>query len=194
MVGIVQIYTKIPYICHMPRKIPNRELRRLSPREFLDSPRMPVVLVLDNIRSQHNIGSAFRTSDAFAVEHVCLCGITACPPSAEIHKSALGAENTMEWTYFENTLDAVRSLQEKGYAVLAVEQVEGAGNLAAFRPAGHQKTALVFGNEVHGVRQEVVDACDGCLEIPQHGTKHSLNVSVAIGVVLWHYYLTIRVW
>jgi tRNA G18 (ribose-2'-O)-methylase SpoU len=193
MVGIVQIYTKILYICHMPRKIPNRELRRLSPGEFRNSPRMPVVLVLDNVRSQHNIGSAFRTADAFALEHVFLCGITACPPSAEIHKSALGAENTMEWTYVENTLDAVRRLQEQGYAVLAVEQAEGAGNLAAFSPGKHQKTALVFGNEVRGVKQEVVDACDGCLEIPQHGTKHSLNVSVAIGVVLWHYYLTMRV-
>ena len=177
----------------MPRKIPNRELRRLSPGEFRNSARMPVVLVLDNIRSQHNIGSAFRTADAFALTHIFLCGISACPPSAEIHKSALGAENTMEWTYVENTLKAVRRLQEQGYTVLAVEQAEGALNLAAFRPLKHQKIALVFGNEVHGVKQEVVDACNGCLEIPQHGTKHSLNVSVAIEVVLWHYYHTIRV-
>lgn len=193
IVGIVQIYSKIPYICQMPRKIPNRELRRLSPGEFRNSARMPVVLVLDNIRSQHNIGSAFRTADAFALTHIFLCGISACPPSAEIHKSALGAENTMEWTCVENTLKAVRRLQEQGYTVLAVEQAEGALNLAAFRPLKHHKIALVFGNEVHGVKQEVVDACNGCLEIPQHGTKHSLNVSVAIGVVLWHYYHTIRV-
>ncbi|HPV87875.1 MAG TPA: RNA methyltransferase [Bacteroidales bacterium] len=177
----------------MPKKIPNRELKRLSREEFRNSSRMPAVLVLDNVRSQHNIGSAFRTADAFAIEHICLCGITACPPSAEIHKSALGAEDTMEWTYYENTLDAVRELQQKGYVVYAVEQAEGAIDLEHFIPERHQKTALVFGNEVRGVRQEVVDACNACLEIPQHGTKHSLNVSVAIGVVLWHCYLAIRV-
>ncbi len=182
----------------MRRKIPNRELRRLSPPEFRTSPRLPLVLVLDNIRSRHNIGSAFRTSDAFALEHIYLCGITSCPPSPEIHKSALGAEDTMEWTYFENTPDAVRMLQEKGYRVLAVEQAEGAESLADFTcnndNVNNQKIALVFGNEVRGVLQEVVNACDGCLEIPQHGTKHSLNVSVAIGVVIWHFYLTMRVW
>ena len=189
----MQIYTKIPYLCPMPRKIPNRELRRLSPEEFRKSPRLPLVLVLDNVRSQHNIGSAFRTSDAFALEHICLCGITACPPSPEIHKSALGAEDAIEWSYCQNTLDAVRSLQEKGYSVLAVEQAEGAVCLTDFHPGKDKKTALVFGNEVRGVTQEVVDACDGCIEIPQHGTKHSLNVSVAIGVVLWHCYLTIKV-
>ncbi|NLA15752.1 MAG: RNA methyltransferase [Bacteroidales bacterium] len=181
----------------MRRKIPNRELRRLTPGEFKAGPRLPVVLVLDNIRSRHNIGAAFRTSDAFALEHICLCGITSCPPSPEIHKSALGAEDTMEWTYFEHTMEAVCTLQAKGYSVLAVEQAEGAKNLAELtsknKHLANQKVALVFGNEVQGVEQEVVNACDGCIEIPQHGTKHSLNVSVAIGVVLWHFYLTIRV-
>jgi 23S rRNA (guanosine2251-2'-O)-methyltransferase len=189
----MQIYIKNPYLCRMPKKIPNRELKRLSREEFRNSPRMPVVLILDNIRSQHNIGSAFRTADAFAIEHICLCGITACPPSAEIHKSALGAEDAVEWTYYVNTLDAVRTFQQKGYKVCAVEQAEGALNLMHFNPDKRQRTALVFGNEVRGVSQEVVDSCDACLEIPQHGTKHSLNVSVAIGVVLWHCYLTSRV-
>jgi len=177
----------------MPRKIPNRELRRLSPEEFRKSPKIPVVLVLDNIRSRHNIGSAFRTSDAFALEHICLCGITSCPPSAEIHKSALGAEDTVVWTYYENTLDAIRSLQKNGYKVWAVEQAEGAANLGHFTTGSDSRIALVFGHEVRGVQQEVVNACDGCIEIPQYGTKHSLNVSVAIGVVLWHCYLTFKV-
>ena len=177
----------------MPRKIPNRELHRLTPEEFRDSPKMPVVVVLDNIRSRHNIGSAFRTSDAFALEQICLCGITSCPPSPEIHKSALGAENTVAWTYYKNTLDAVRSLQKNEYTVWAVEQAEGAVNLENFRPDKQAKIALVFGHEVRGVQQDVVNACDGCIEIPQHGTKHSLNVSVAVGVVLWQCYLTFKV-
>jgi len=189
----MQIYIKNAYLCPMPRKIPNRELRRLTPEEFRKSPKMPVVVVLDNIRSRHNIGSVFRTSDAFAMEHIYLCGITACPPSAEIHKSALGAEDTVEWTYFENTLDAIRSLQKNGYNVWAVEQAEGAVNLERFHPGNTNGIALVFGNEVHGVQQEVVNACDGCIEIPQYGTKHSLNVSVAVGVVLWHCYFTFKV-
>lgn len=181
----------------MRRKIPNRELHRLTPQAFKNSPRLPVVLVLDNVRSRHNIGSAFRTSDAFALEHVYLCGITSCPPSPEIHKSALGAEDTMEWTYVENTTNAVRILQLKGYKVWAVEQTEGAVKLSSLTSEimhSSQKAAFVFGNEVRGVQQEVVNLCDGCIEIPQHGTKHSLNVSVAIGVVLWHVYLTMRVW
>ncbi|MFA5301188.1 MAG: RNA methyltransferase [Bacteroidales bacterium] len=177
----------------MPRKIPNRELRRLTPEEFRESPKMPVVVVLDNIRSRHNTGSVFRTSDAFALEHICLCGITSCPPSPEIHKAALGAENTVEWTYYKNTLDAVHLLQKKGYTVWAVEQAEGAVNLEHFRPDKNAGIALVFGHEVRGVQQDVVNACDGCIEIPQHGTKHSFNVSVAVGVVLWHCYLTLKV-
>ncbi len=176
----------------MRRKIPNRELKRLTPEQFLHSKRIPVVLVLDNVRSQHNIGSAFRTSDAFALEHMCLCGITACPPSAEIHKSALGAEDTMEWTYFPDTMDAVRFLKTKGYFVIAVEQAEEALRLDAYVPREGQKVALVFGNEVKGVQQQVVDACDACIEIPQYGTKHSLNVSVSVGVVLWHFVLRLR--
>lgn len=181
----------------MRRKIPNRELHRLTPQAFKESPRLPVVLVLDNVRSRHNIGSAFRTSDAFALEHVYLCGITSCPPSPEIHKSALGAEDTMEWTYTKQTVDAVRTLQAKGYKVWTVEQTEGAEKLSSLTSKDWpvtQKTAFVFGHEVRGVQQEVVNLCDGCIEIPQHGTKHSLNVSVAIGVVLWHVYLTMRVW
>ncbi len=181
----------------MPRKTPNRELHRLSPDEFRESRRIPVVLVLDNIRSQHNIGAAFRTSDAFALEKICLCGITACPPSAEIHKSALGAEDTVAWEYFAQTLDAVDALRTAGYRVIAVEQAEGAQSLENFAPDPSQKIALVFGNEVKGVQQSVVDAADSCLEIPQFGTKHSLNVSVSVGVVLWQYmkgYLPNKVW
>lgn len=170
----------------MPRKIPNRELHRLTPQAFHDAPRRPLVLVLDNIRSQHNIGAAFRTSDAFALEKIYLCGITACPPSAEMHKSALGAEETMDWEYAAQTLDVVKRLHAEGYTVYAVEQVEGSISLERFKPDG-RKTALVFGNEVKGVQQEVVDACDGSLEIPQFGTKHSINVSVSVGVVLWHF-------
>jgi tRNA G18 (ribose-2'-O)-methylase SpoU len=167
------------------RKLLNSELRRLSPEAFKMATKAPWVLVLDNVRSQHNIGAAFRTADAFCIEKIVLCGICATPPSAEIHKSALGAENTVPWEYHKDTLTAIEKLRQEGYVLVAIEQAEDSILLNQFRPQAGQKYALVFGNEVKGVSQQAVDHCDCCLEIPQYGTKHSLNVSVSIGIVLW---------
>jgi tRNA G18 (ribose-2'-O)-methylase SpoU len=169
----------------MPRKLLNSELPRLSVEEFKQAGKLPLVLVLDNIRSQHNIGAAFRTADAFRIEKIYLCGISSPPPSAEIHKAALGAEDTVAWRYEKETLPLITRLREEGYQPVAIEQVEGSVLLHDFQPCKDKKYALVFGNEVKGVQQQVVDACDLSLEIPQQGTKHSLNVSVSIGVVLW---------
>lgn len=142
-------------------------------------------MVLDNVRSLHNIGSIFRTADAFRVEHIYLCGITATPPHAEIHKTALGAENSVEWTFFEDTIDAVKHLQAQGFIVYAVEQAENSIELTNLTLDPTKQYAMVVGNEVKGVGQAVVDACQGCIEIPQFGTKHSLNVSIAAGLVMW---------
>ncbi len=167
------------------RKLTVEELCRMDVEEFKQSEKLPLVVVLDNVRSLHNVGSVFRTADAFRLQGVCLCGITACPPSPEIHKTALGAEDSVDWWYAEDTLEAVRELQAKGYEVLAVEQVEGSYRLGAFKPEKGKHYALVMGNEVKGVRQDVVDAAAGALEIPQYGTKHSLNVSVSAGIVIW---------
>ncbi|MDR2449179.1 MAG: RNA methyltransferase [Prevotellaceae bacterium] len=169
----------------MPRKLLNSELPRLSAEEFKQAGKLPLVLVLDNIRSQHNIGAAFRTADAFRIEKIYLCGISSPPPSAEIHKAALGAEDTVAWHYEKETMPLISRLREKGYSPVAVEQVEDSVLLHNFQPQKGKKYALIFGNEVKGVQQQVVDACDISLEIPQQGTKHSLNVSVSIGVVLW---------
>jgi tRNA G18 (ribose-2'-O)-methylase SpoU len=169
----------------MFRKLSNSELNRPDLETFKAAPKQPVVLVLDNIRSQHNIGSAFRSADAFAVEKIWLCGICAVPPTPEIHKSALGAEFSVAWEYAEDTLSAVERLRSEGYTIVSVEQAEGAVQLQDFSLEPERRYALVFGNEVAGVRQDVVDASDLCLEIPQFGTKHSLNVSVSVGVVLW---------
>jgi tRNA G18 (ribose-2'-O)-methylase SpoU len=169
----------------MPRKLLNSELPRLSIEEFKQAGKLPLVLVLDNIRSQHNLGAAFRTADAFRVEEIYLCGISSPPPSAEIHKAALGAEYAVAWQYEKETVPLIARLREKGYHLVAVEQVEGGVSLHDFQPRKDKKYALVFGNEVKGVQQQVVDNCDLSLEIPQQGTKHSLNVSVSIGVVLW---------
>lgn len=169
------------------RKLLNSELERLTLQEFKSAEKIPVALVLDNIRSRHNIGSAFRTSDAFCLEKIMLCGITSVPPSAEIHKTALGAEDSMLWEYFEDTETAVETLRNEGFYIIAVEQAENSILLNDFTPAKNHKYALVFGNEVKGVQQKIVDICDKCIEIPQFGTKHSLNVSVSIGVVLWHF-------
>lgn len=171
----------------MPRKTLNTELGRLSAQGFKEAVKQPLVLILDNLRSQHNIGSAFRTADAFRLERICLCGICATPPSAEMHKTALGAENTVDWAYYPQTLEAVEEYKAAGYTVLSVEQAQGAESLDRFMPDPEAKYALVFGNEVFGVDQAVVDASHGCLEIPQWGTKHSLNVSVSMGVVLWDF-------
>ena len=167
------------------RKLTVEELCRMDVEEFKQSEKLPLVVVLDNVRSLHNVGSVFRTADAFRLQGVCLCGITACPPSPEIHKTALGAEDSVDWWYAEDTLEAVRELQAKGYEVLAVEQVEGSHRLGAFKPEKGKHYALVMGNEVKGVRQDVVDAAAGALEIPQYGTKHSLSVSVSAGIVIW---------
>lgn len=170
------------------RKLKITELNRISVEEFKEADKLPLVVVLDNVRSLHNIGSVFRTSDAFRVRAIYLCGITAVPPSAEMHKTALGAELTVDWKYFSSTVDAVRELKEKGYAVLAIEQVEGSTMLDELELDIHQKYAIVMGNEAKGVGQDVVDCCDGSVEIPQFGTKHSLNVSVTTGIVIWDFF------
>jgi tRNA G18 (ribose-2'-O)-methylase SpoU len=167
------------------RKLKVTELRRLSLAQYKDSPKLPLVVVLDNVRSLYNIGSVFRTCDAFRVEALCLCGITACPPHPEIHKTALGAEDAVDWTYFQHTAEALQTLKSNGYILCAVEQAQGSAMLHTFMPGKENKYALIFGNEVKGVQQTVVDLCDHCLEIPQYGTKHSLNVSVSAGIVLW---------
>ena len=169
------------------RKLLNSELGRISPEEYRLRQPGGVVLVLDNIRSAHNVGSAFRTADAFGIDKIYLCGICACPPSAEIHKSALGAEQSVPWEHCDDTLAALRSLREQGYTLVSVEQSEGSVSLDAFVREPGRKYAVVFGNEVDGVQQGAVDLSDMVLEIPQWGTKHSLNVSVAVGVVLWHF-------
>ena len=173
------------------RKSTNEELGRPTPEEFAGRERLPVTVVLDNVRSAQNVGAFFRTGDAFAVERIVLCGITATPPSREIHKTALGAEQTVAWEYCESTVSCIDALRAAGWTVLAVEQVEGAAMLDAFRPEAGRKYALVFGNEVDGVSQPAVDRCDGALEIPQAGTKHSVNVAVSGGVVLWSFFCQI---
>lgn len=169
------------------RKLLNIELGRVSTEQYRQLPESGICLILDNIRSAHNVGSAFRTADAFKADKLWLCGICAAPPSAEIHKSALGAEDSVPWEHRSDTLPLVRELQAAGWTVLAVEQTEHAVELQEFVPAAGARYALVFGNEVDGVQQEVVDASDGAVVIPQYGSKHSLNVSVSVGVVLWHF-------
>lgn len=170
------------------RKLKITEMNRLSVEEFKAEKKTPLVVILDNVRSMHNIGSVFRTSDAFLVEAVYLCGITSTPPQAEIHKTALGAENTVEWRYFEDTLDAVDQLKALGYTVFAIEQASGSTMLPELKLDKTKKYAVVLGNEVKGVQQSVVDACHGCIEIPQYGTKHSLNVSVTCGIIIWEFF------
>lgn len=168
------------------RKLLNIELGRVTAEEYRKLPDSGIEIILDNIRSAHNVGSVFRSADSFKADKVWLCGICAIPPSAEIHKSALGAEFSVEWGYEKDTLSLVKRLKEEGYIVLSVEQTVNSVMLDKFKPETGRKYALVFGNEVDGVQQEVVDASDGVLEIPQYGTKHSLNISVSAGIVLWH--------
>lgn len=168
-------------------KLLNIELGRIRPDDYASLPPSGTVVVLDNIRSAHNIGSIFRTSDAFKVDCVYLCGICAFPPSAEMHKSALGAELSMPWVYEKDTVSLVKRLHDEGYVVVSVEQTHNAVQLQDFVPGKGERYALVFGNEVDGVSQDVVDASDCAVEIPQFGSKHSLNVSVSAGVVLWHF-------
>ena len=171
------------------RKLLNIELGRVSAAEYKELPESGIVLVLDNIRSAHNVGSAFRTADSFKIDKVWLCGICAVPPSAEIHKSALGAEDSVDWEHVDDTMEAVRRLKEDGYTIVSAEQTMESVMLDTFVPEQGCRYAVVFGNEVAGVSQKVVDASDFALEIPQYGTKHSLNVSVSMGVVLWHFRL-----
>lgn len=184
------------------RKLRTIEMNRLTLEEFKEAEKLPLIVVLDDVRSLYNVGSVFRSCDAFRVEGVYLCGITATPPNAEIHKTALGGEDSVDWEYFKTTEEAVEKLKEKGYFVYSIEQVEGSTKLQNL-PEAHQKIfrqpseqensslptgyAVIFGNEVKGVKQDVVDMSDGCLEIPQFGTKHSLNVSVTAGIVVWEF-------
>lgn len=167
------------------RKLANSELDRKSVDEFKTSDKTPIIVVLDDVRSLHNIGSVFRTCDAFLIEKVYLCGITATPPNKEIHKTALGATETVTWEYVKDVVEVVKQLQEEGVSVQAIEQVENSVMLNDFKVTVGQKYALVFGNEVKGVAQDVVNLSDGVIEIPQIGTKHSLNISVSAGIVIW---------
>lgn len=162
-------------------------MQRLSVEEFREAEKLPLVVVLDDVRSMHNVGSVFRTGDAFRVEAVYLCGITSTPPMAEIHKTALGAEDSVSWRYFANTMEALETLKSEGYEIYSIEQAHGSTMLQDFTPETGKKYAVILGNEVKGVHQEVVDASDGCLEIPQFGTKHSMNVSVTAGIIIWHF-------
>jgi tRNA G18 (ribose-2'-O)-methylase SpoU len=182
------------YLCRlfykilMMRKLSTSELERKTINEFRNSDKTPIIVVLDNVRSLNNIGSIFRTADAFLLESIYLCGICATPPHKEIHKTALGAEDTVRWTYYENTLTAVEGLQREGYILVAVEQTEQSISLEHYPVEADKKYALIFGNEVKGIQQEVIDRCDNSVEIPQFGTKHSFNVSVSAGIVLWEWY------
>lgn len=172
------------------RKLKTIEMNRLTVDEFHAARKLPLIVVLDDVRSMYNVGSIFRTADAFRIEAIYLCGITGCPPHPEIHKTALGAEDSISWRYFPSALEAVQHLHNQGYYVYAVEQAEGSTKLPITAPTHqHPNTqhAIVMGNEVKGVHQEVVDACDGCLEIPQFGTKHSMNVAVSAGIVIWEF-------
>ena len=169
------------------RKLKITEMHRISTEEFKAAEKLPLVVVLDHVRSLYNVGSVFRSSDAFRVEFICLCGITATPPQVEIHKTALGAEDAVDWKYYARTQDALDDLKSAGWEVWAVEQAEGSVMLQDFVPEEGKKYAIVLGNEVKGVQQEVIDRCDGCIEIPQFGTKHSLNVSVTAGILIWEF-------
>ncbi len=168
------------------------ELHRVDAREYSEVEKIPVVVVLDNVRSEMNVGNVLRTADAFIVEHVCLCGITACPPRPEIHKTALGAEDSVAWTYHDTTLQCVNDLRDKGYKICSVEQVHGSISLERFDINPDEKYALVFGHEVKGVGQEIVDLSDCCIEIPQLGTKHSLNIANSASIVMWHFFRALK--
>lgn len=174
------------------RKLNITELNRISAEEFKEADKLPLAVVLDNIRSLHNIGSVFRTSDAFRVECIYLCGITATPPHPEMHKTALGAEFTVDWKYVDNCVETVDNLKKEGYTVYSVEQAEGSIMLDELTLDRTKKYAVIMGNEVKGVQQEVINHSDGCIEIPQYGTKHSLNVSVTAGIVIWDLFKKLR--
>ena len=167
------------------RKLTMPELQRLTVDEFKAAEKVPVIVILDNIRSQNNIGSVFRTADAFRLQGVYLCGITATPPHREIHKTALGATESVEWKYTSTTLEAVTDLRKSGYTILAIEQAEGSISLPDYKPEKGEKLAIIFGNEVDGIDEEIMSHVQNCIEIPQYGTKHSINISVAVGIVIW---------
>lgn len=169
------------------RKLLVTEMNRISVEEFKESQKLPLIVVLDNVRSLYNVGSVFRTSDAFRLEGICLCGITARPPHIEIHKTALGAEDSVRWEYYENIMKCVENLKSEGYTVLSIEQCEGSTMLPNLQIDSRKRYAVILGNEVKGVQQQVVDNSDGCIEIPQYGTKHSMNVSVTAGIIIWEF-------
>jgi tRNA G18 (ribose-2'-O)-methylase SpoU len=170
------------------RKLKNSELSRISSEEYKESDKNPVMFVLDNVRSLYNVGSVFRTADAFRIEGIYLCGITGQPPHPEIHKSALGATDSVAWKHYNRTTDAVIELKEAGYSIYAIEQVDNSIDLNDFLPMRKGKYAFVFGNEIKGVSDDILPLCDGYIEIPQFGTKHSFNIAVSVGIVMWQYY------
>lgn len=172
----------------MAQKKSMLELHRVGVEEYKKVEKLPVTVVLDNVRSEMNVGSVFRTADAFLIERICLCGITPQPPKAEIHKTALGAEDSVDWQYYPNALAAVEQLKADGYTICCIEQVHDSVSLEQYRVGKGEKIAIVLGNEVKGVGQDVVDASDVCIEIPQHGTKHSLNISCCAAIVMWHFF------
>lgn len=177
------------------KKLSMEELNRISVQEFKEAEKLPLTVVLDNVRSQNNIGSVFRTADAFRVERICLCGICSTPPHRDIHKTALGAEESVEWSYSEDTAACVRQLKEQGYKVFAVEQVDDSINLDTLRHSDMlkgERVAIIFGNEVEGVQESLLPLCDGSIEIPQFGIKHSLNISCAAAIVMWELFLALR--
>lgn len=177
---------------YLMRKLKLSELNRKTIGEYKESEKTPIVLLLDNIRSLNNIGSLFRTADCFLTEKIYLCGISACPPHRDIHKTALGSTESVDWEYKEDTKEAIKELREKDYIIIGVEQTESSLLLQDFKPEAGQKYALIFGHEVKGVDQTVIDLCDNCIEIPQFGTKHSFNVSVSAGIVLWEVFSKLR--
>ena len=176
----------------MAQKKSMLELHRVDLEDYKKVQKLPVTLVMDNVRSEMNVGSVFRTADAFLIERVCLCGITPQPPKPEIHKTALGAEDAVVWQYFSTTIEAVQELRAQGYVIVSIEQVHDSVSLEHFVVNNGQKIAVVFGNEVKGVSQEVVDASDVCVEVPQEGTKHSLNISCCAAIIMWHLYQQLR--
>lgn len=177
------------------KKLSMEELNRISVQEFKEAEKLPLTVVLDNVRSQNNIGSVFRTADAFRVERICLCGICSTPPHRDIHKTALGAEESVEWSYSEDTAECVRQLKEQGYKVFAVEQVDDSIKLDTLRHSDMlkgERVAIIFGNEVEGVQESLLPLCEGSIEIPQFGIKHSLNISCAAAIVMWELFLALR--
>jgi tRNA G18 (ribose-2'-O)-methylase SpoU len=174
------------------KKLKLEELNRADLPAFKQQDKLPVVVVLDNVRSMHNVGSVFRTADGFAIEQVILCGITAQPPHREIEKTALGATLSIDWCYYEHTLTALTALRQKGYEIIAIEQAAGSTLLHTFKPDSAKKYALIFGNEVNGVSDEVMEEIDNCIEIPQFGTKHSFNIVISAGIVLWDFFAKLR--